>query len=268
MAAGAGHGALERGLTVLASVAEARECRADDIARDTRMPLSTVYRYLRTLREMDFVEDRDGAYVPGRRLLDLSGRHLSHTRLVELGHGVLRELSEVTGETAVLMVRIGTQAMCLHQVESRKPIRVAFTIDELLPLYAGAGQRMLLAHAPTPVVRRALEEPVPPLTAATLDRAQVLTDIDRTRREGYLVSHGEYWEGAVAVAVPVIADGEIACSLTVAGPENRCPARWITDARGTLRTAGRKLAEALEPRPQGGGIPGIPREDGPGIPPG
>ncbi|MDN5797586.1 MAG: IclR family transcriptional regulator [Intrasporangium sp.] len=247
---GAGAGAFQRGLRVLVTVAESGEARAEEIARDSALPLSTVYRYLRTLREIQFVEERDGSYVLGWRLLELSGQHLTHTRLVELGHAFLRELSEVTGETAVLTVRVGTQAMCLRQVESDHPIRMAFKINQLLPLYAGAGQRMLLAHAPTTVVERVLGQPLRHITTATLDRARIIQEIEQTRRSGFLISHGELSEGAVAVAVPVFAGGEIACSITVAGPRSRCSRTWVTNTRSALRASAQKLSEVLDHRPR------------------
>ncbi|TWP35777.1 IclR family transcriptional regulator [Leekyejoonella antrihumi] len=244
-------GSFQRGLSVLVAVAEAGEARAEEIVRDTELPLSTVYRYLRTLRTMEFVEERDGSYVPGWRLLELSGQQLTRTRLVELGHSFLRELSESTGETAVLTVRVGTQAMCLRQVESRHPIRMAFKIGQLLPLYAGAGQRMLLAHAPETVVERILDHPLRHFTTATMDREHILHDLQQIRRSGFLVSHGELSEGAVAVAAPVFADGEIACSITVAGPKDRCSRSWVKHARGTLLMSCQQLAEVFEQHPSG-----------------
>lgn len=238
-----------RGLRVLISVAESGEIRADHIAVETEVPLSTVYRYLRTLRDLELVEERDGSYVPGWRLLELAGQHLTHTRLVELGHAFLRELSEGTGETAVLTVRVGTQAMCLRQVESHHAIRMAFRINQLLPLHAGAGQRMLLAHAPHAVVERVLEQPLRHITDQTLDRAHVAKEIAQIRRTGFLVTHGELADGAVAVAVPVFAAGEIVCSLTVAGPDNRCTSGWIANTRALLQTASHRLADVLDERP-------------------
>lgn len=235
-----------RGLAVLICVAESGEARADQIASDVGVPLSTVYRYLRTLRELELIEECDGSYVPGWRLLELSGQGLAHTRLVELGHSFLREVSEVTGETAVLTVRAGTQALCLRQVESHHPIRMAFKISQLLPLYAGAGQRMLLAHAPPSVLDRVLESPLRHFTDRTLDRRAVTKELEQIRRGGVLVTHGELSEGAVAVAVPVFAGGEIVCSLTAAGPERRCGSAWQIIARATLMASAHRLAEVLD----------------------
>ncbi|MFF4762048.1 IclR family transcriptional regulator [Streptomyces sp. NPDC001292] len=238
----------QRGLNVLISVAESGESRVEKIAADAGIPVSTVYRYLRTLRELDLVEERAGTYAPGWRLLEISGQHLTHTRLVELGHGLLQELTDATGETAVLTVRVGTRAMCLRQTQSPHPIRMAFRINQLLPLYAGAGQRLLLAHAPRAVIDHVLEQPLRGITARTLGRAQLANEIDRVRRSGFLVTRGELSEGAVAVAVPVVAGGEVLCALTVAGPESRCGSAWRRHARSRLRAAGRQLGELLEHR--------------------
>lgn len=77
-----------RGLSVLIAVAELGEARADEIAADVDIPLSTVYRYLRTLCDLQLVEERDGPYVQGWRWIELSGREVAHTRLVELGHSL------------------------------------------------------------------------------------------------------------------------------------------------------------------------------------
>jgi DNA-binding IclR family transcriptional regulator len=252
-----GGASLRRGLNVLVSVAESGEVRADEIADELGLPLSTVYRYLRTLREFDLVEERDRSYVPGWRLLELAGQDVTRTRLVELGHAVLRELSLATGETAVLTVRAGTRAVCLRQVESAQPVRMAFHIGQLLPLYAGAGQRMLLAHAPPAVVQRVLEQPQWQATDRTLTPSVILRELDQIRRTGFVVSHGELAEGAVAVAVPVSADGEVVCSLTVAGPDVRCGPAWILQARAALTDAAEHLARSLDGR-SGGGAQGPP----------
>lgn len=245
------HGSVSfvRGLGVLITVAESGEARADQIAADVGVPLSTVYRYLRTLRDLDLVEERDGSYVAGWRLLEMSGQDLAHTRLVEFGHSFLREIAEVTGETAVLTVRAGTHAACIRQVESRHSIRIAFKIGQLLPLYAGAGQRLLLAYAPKAVVERVLSRPLRRLTERTLEAGAILRDLKQIRHNGYLVSHGEITEGAVAVAVPVFAGGEIVCSLTAAGPEARCSPAWQKNTRATLVDVSHRLAGVLSDRP-------------------
>jgi DNA-binding IclR family transcriptional regulator len=235
-----------RGLSVLISVAENGEARADEVAAELRLPLSTVYRYLRTLRDMELVEERDSHFLPGWRLLKVAGQDVVRIRLVEYGHAVLREISRSTGETGILAVRTGDRALCLRQVESHRKERLAFRIGQRLPLYAGAGQRMLLAHAPAAVIERVLDDARHQLTKRTLRREEILRELPQIRRNGYVIAHGEMSDGAVAVAVPVFAGGEMVCSLTAVGPESRCREAWLASARTVLGEAGRRLSEALD----------------------
>lgn len=240
----------ERGLSVLTSIAENGELSVEEIADELSIPISSAYRYVRTLREYAFIQEQASRYVLGWRLLEFAGRDLSHTRIAEIGFAVLRDVVEGTSETAVLTVRVGAQAMCLRQVESPHAIRYAFKINQLLPLHAGAGQRMLLAYAPPQVLARVLDGPLPLYTTHTHDRAHLLQDLELMRRNGWGTSHGELNSGAVAVAMPVFFGGEILCSLTVAGPENRCGAKsWPGHVRAVLRTACQVLSDAVEPKP-------------------
>ena len=69
-----------RGLRVFLTVADRGEIRADELSTLLDTPLSTIYRYLRTLTEFGFVERQEGGYRLGsatardRRRADRDGR--------------------------------------------------------------------------------------------------------------------------------------------------------------------------------------------------
>lgn len=245
--AGSAQTSFSRGLDVLIAVARNGQVSVPDLASELQLPQSTVYRYIRSLREYALVEDAGGVYVPGWRLMDIAGHHLTFTRLAESGGEVLRELSHRTSETAVLAVRAGSHAICLRQSVSPRPDRYAFQVNQLLPLHAGAGSRVLLAYAPRPIVELTMSKLVrySPNTPSAERLADLLA---ATRRDGFTVSHGEFQEGAVAIAVPVFADGELAGSLTIAGPSERCGSEaWQRRAVRLLRAAAVDLAQRLAP---------------------
>jgi DNA-binding IclR family transcriptional regulator len=238
----------ERGLAIMVRVAATGEVSVEELARDLGIPTSTVYRYIKSLRELSLIEESHGSYTPGWRLLDLSGQHLTHTRLAEIGVSVLDSIVEATSETAVLAVRSGLHAICLKQVTSSHSLRYAFKINQLLPLHAGAGQRTLLAFAPEPVIAKVLEQSFPRFTERTPSRAALLEYLKQVRETGYAISRGELSQGAVAIARPVFSGGEIVCSLAVAGPEIRCGSdAWSRRALQSLRAAADLLTEAMEP---------------------
>lgn len=230
-----------RGLDVLIAIARNGQVTVPDLARELDLPQSTVYRYVRSLREYALVEDSGGVYLPGWRLMDIAGHHLTFTRLAEVGGEHLRTLTYQTEETAVLAVRAGSHAICLRQTVSPHSDRYAFQINQLLPLHAGAGSRVLLAFAPRAILDLTLSH-LTKYSENTPAPQELQGLLARTRQDGFTISLGEYQEGAVAIAIPVFVSGDLACSLTVAGPRERCD----NDAykRRTLRLL-RQQAESL-----------------------
>lgn len=229
-----------RGLDVLIAIARNGQATAAELADELGLAPSTTYRYIRSLREYGLIEESQGVYVPGWRLMEISGQHLTHTRLAEVGGSYLKTLTYQTGETAVLAVRAGSHAICLRQSVSPSPDHYAFRINELLPLYAGAGQRVLLACAPKPILEVAMAGMVP-YSEATPPADRLPEILARVRRDGFAMSRGEFKEGAIAVAVPVYASGEVACSLTLAGPKERCDNdTWL---RRALRLLGQTATD-------------------------
>ena len=147
-----------RGLRLLLTVADRGELRADELSSVLEMPISSVYRYLRTLSEFGFIDRRDGRYRLGPRLLIGSGSNVTSERLVRLADPVLRTLVDESGETALVMRRVGLSAVNLHQVEARHALRVALEPGAMLPLYAGALPRALLAFAPPEIVEEVIAQ--------------------------------------------------------------------------------------------------------------
>ncbi|HEX5510272.1 MAG TPA: IclR family transcriptional regulator [Actinomycetales bacterium] len=242
-----GGGSFERGLAVISHIAEQGETTVEETAATLGLPLSTTYRYIRQLRDRGFVTELRGRYGPGPQMIALAGRHLTQAHLAEVGVGVLREIVDAVGETAVLIVRVGSRAMCLRRVEPDKAIKFTFAMNQLLPLHAGAGQRVLLAWAPPAVVRQVLDSELSRYTDRTPDRDELLALLQRTRETGWAVSRGELEVGSVSVAVPVFSRGEVVCSLNTAGPESRCSSRtWVKNARLALQDASRNLTDSLE----------------------
>lgn len=235
-----------RGLDVLIAIAVNGEVTVAEVAEELGLATSTAYRYVRALRDYGLIEESQGVYVPGWRLMEISGEHLTHTRLAEVAGEHLRTLTYQTGETAVLAVRAGSHAICLRQSVSPAPDRYAFRINELLPLYAGAGQRLLLAYAPRPIVEVALANLVA-YSAATIGPDELPAALAQVRRDRLAVSRGEFKEGAIAVAVPVFSNGECAASLTIAGPSDRCDnPEWVRRSTRLLRTAAAEMSAEIE----------------------
>ncbi len=221
-----------RGLRVFLTIADRGDIKADELAALLDTPLSTVYRYLRTLTEFGFIERHEGGYRLGPRLHISGGPTITSEELIRVAGPVLETLSEETGETAVIARRIGTTAVCLHEVRSIHPLLVMCEPGTVLPLQAGALSRVLLAFAPDDVRDAALD-------GATGVRA-LRRDLAAITREG-LARHDGDPPGTTTIAVPVIQADGIVAAIAVLAPSDRADPAWharttrlLLDASATI----------------------------------
>jgi len=233
-----------KGLGVLTWILEHEGTRADAIAPALGIPLSSVYRYLRALRDSDLVAEKDGLYAAGSRLAH-HGSGSARANISTLAAPFLEHLSAVTGETAVLTVRRGLHAVCVSQVESTHQIRLAFELGQLLPLYAGAGQRVLLAFAPDEVQQAVLRGEVRAHTPNTPSRTELARVLARIRADGYALSRGELYAASVAIAMPIVKGKYAIAGVCLAGPQNRCNVAWRDAARQELASAVSSMSQSL-----------------------
>jgi IclR family acetate operon transcriptional repressor len=238
-----------RGLRLLLTVADRGEVRADELSSLLEMPLSTVYRYLRTLGDFGFVDRRGGLFRLGPKLLIGTGANVSSERLIRHADAALRMLTDETGETAVVVRRIGLSSICLHQVETEAPLRVTLEPGTMSPLYAGAPGRALLAFAPAEVLDEVLAQDLVRLTQHTPTETELRASLGGIVMTGIAVSQGELIEGSVAMAAPVFREDGIVGAIAVIGPAFRCDGAWQARTGRLLQEGARAInAELAEDR--------------------
>jgi IclR family acetate operon transcriptional repressor len=219
---------LDRSVDLLAALADAGEPVAPgDLATRCRLPASTTYRLLADL-EVHGLVARDGrrGVTLGLRVLDFA-RSLEdrlEATLVQPAREVMAALAREHGETAILTAPGGTHAMGLASVESpQHAVRLSYDRWRTAPMHLGASGKVLLAHLDEAHAARILAAPPPhPAGGAQIDGGTLRAQIAATRRDGYLVTHGELDPGATAVAAPVLDPrGRPVAGLSLAGPSER-----------------------------------------------
>jgi DNA-binding IclR family transcriptional regulator len=237
---------LARALRVLIAVADHGTIRADNLSTLLDMPLSTVYRYLRTFSDFGFIDGHEGAYQLGRLVAVLPGSSVRSESLIRHSDPLLRSIVARTGETALLLTRVGLSALCLHQIESPRRMRMAFEPGELLPLHAGAGMTVLLAYAPPDIITSVVGSGLEQFTRDTPNEKTLRRRLPQIREQGWAVSYGQFIPGAVAVAAPVFCHGTVVAALDVAGPDSRCDKNWQAATRKLLTASAKTLGRLLD----------------------
>lgn len=231
-------GALQRAVELLGRISEQPdELTVAELASDAGMPTSTAYRLLAELEQHGLVQRGAARTVAlGTRLVAL-GRTAEETlreRLVEPALGVMEQLSEQVGETAILTAPCGLEGIVLHVVEAdRHSVRLSYAQYRRAPMHRGASGKILAAYL-DPVERARLLEAV--------GSARLAGELERIRRAGFAYTVGELDAGAAALAAPILdRRGRIAAGLSIAGPAER-----VAAAPERLKPVVIEAAQAIE----------------------
>ena len=226
-----------RGLRVFLTIADRGEIRADELATLLETPLSTVYRYLRTLTEFGFVERMEGGYRLGQRMHLTGGATVSSEELIRHADPVLRLLVAEAGETAVIARRVGLSAVCLHEVQSPHALRVTCEAGTATPLVAGAIAKVLLAYAPADIQDEVL--------AGASQVKALRRELATVTAEGIARSEGELHSGTVTIAVPILRDDGIVAAIALMAPAERATLPWRARAARLLAEGAAAITGAL-----------------------
>lgn len=212
---------LGRALDILFVLAETdTTLSVTEIAEKVAIPESTAYRLLQTLEQNGIVERRrKGQIGLGLRILDLArSLHQQVDReLYMIARPIMEKLTEKTDETSILMVRTGTNIICIQFVESRRLIRFAIENGRILPLRSGASGKAILAFETKPVVDQIVNQ-----FENAEERNTLLFELADIREKGYSLTSGEVDPDVFGIAAPIFDSSErILASLTVAGPSDR-----------------------------------------------
>lgn len=218
---------VERAIALLEAVADgdpAGETLAD-LATRCDLNRATSWRLLSTLEAHGLVHASGDIH---RYQLGMSVARLASSRSMlgvhRTAEGVLRRLSDTTGETANLAV---SRPAGLTYVAEAAPPRVlaASWLGRTSPLHATSAGKVLLAWL-TPEERDdLLVEPLPAYTETTIvGRTALATELARVRERGYAVSRGELEPTLYGVSAPVLdSRNHPFAVVSVWGPRSRLP---------------------------------------------
>ncbi len=237
---------LGRGLDILGSFAERPRQQFADLLAATRMPRSSLYRFLAVLEARGFLRrDRlSGEYGAGTLLYRLGNSAVWLQELRQAARSVMPSLAAATGESVYLYARDGDNRICVEAVEStRGTIRHAVKPGSVFPLHQGASGKVILAFL-ADAEQAALLAATPSRAApgSVARRRALAAEVVRIRQQGYAYSENELSPGAWGVAVPILdRAGDCVASLAVAGPLARFERARRREYTRLVRTAAASL---------------------------
>lgn len=240
-----------KAVQVLQLVCEAPQpVSLNEIVRMAELPKTTVFRYLRTLAALGFVEHDDelDRYRPGIGLWRLSHGAGPYEALRNVARPSMKRLRERFNETINLGVLSGGEVFYLDVLESEQSLRMQATVGSTDPLYSTALGKIFLAFCPAD--RR--EHLIPPglerHTANTItDRAKLLEQLAVIRTTGYAIEVGENEDGSYCIAAPIFDHRGVAtAAISLSAPISRFDEGSRQVVCAALIEAGREISGALD----------------------
>lgn len=232
----------ERVLQLLACIARyGQALSARDLADQTGLPLSTLYRHLAPLKKWGLVQEhaQSGLYEPGPLALQLAWGFDQHSWLMAQARPEIEQLVARSGESVGLLCYLNGQVICLDMQESEHALRCSFVKGRANSAVRGASAKALLAFLPE-VVQQALISENFLEQANAHDREQLLQQLQQIRVQRYATSENEIDQGVWGVSAPIFsARGKLEASLSLMAPVQRTQGRQQELITMTLAAADR-----------------------------
>lgn len=218
---------VERALDLLEILARSPEWMGiSELSVATGQPVGTVHRLLMTLVTRNYVvrDSRRRRYALGSAARMLAETDSPMLNWADIAAPYLRELVEISGETANVVVMERDQAVYVAQAQSARMVRMFTELGNRVPLHSTGCGKVLLAFEPDTVLASIIERTgLAAYTPKTItDSNQLRQELEAIRQKGYAIDSGEQEEGVCCLAVPVYdPEGRVIAAMSISGPSSR-----------------------------------------------
>jgi IclR family KDG regulon transcriptional repressor len=228
-----------------------RVVSVSDLARKTKINVSTAYRLLQTLMARGYVvqEQTNRGYVIGPRFFQLGSAYLEGSDLATIAQPYLEALRDAVHETAYLVIFSQGEIVQLCKSDGKQAVSASARSMVREPAYCTATGKVLLSGRAPDELKKYLERiELRAYTPQTeTNKTRLLREIHKVGQVGFAVDIEEFVPNLCCVSVPV-RDGEagaIVAAISIAMPKMRFKRtqvpRWCTLLRDKAQLISQQL---------------------------
>lgn len=219
---------------------------AESLAAKLRLPISSTYRYLAILREANLiVDDGRGFFVLSSRVAELAQVAHGSSSLALQARPHLKRLVKSLNQTSILVKLNNDLAVCVASERAAARTRFIFDVGVAMPLFQGAGPKLLLAHLRTDeqlaVIMRLKEKDA----GCKIEPEDLLKQLADIRSQGWAQSDSEIQPDVLALAVGVYDDnGDLIAALSAIRHVRQTSAPDKGTTLALLQTTAKNISQA------------------------
>lgn len=219
---------VQRAGLLLESLAdEGPELRIAELSRKTGLNQSTVHRLLRTLFNLNFIDQNPNThkYRLGLKLFELGSSIINKIDIVQLAIPYMEALSRKYNEAINLAKLDKDEIVYIHKIESFTTLKLDLKFGSRHPAYCTGLGKVLLAYLEEDELNSYLERvKLKKFTSNTIThREKLKQELILIRQQGYAFDNEEYIQGVCCLVAPVrdYANKKVCAALSIAIPSVR-----------------------------------------------
>lgn len=198
----------------------------EEVTQSAHLPKTTVHRLLYSMQKIGYVDQHqeNSKYMLSQRFFELGRDALPYQRLTSLAKPFMNALMLRFGESLHLGVLENGLVTNIAVCESQHPYRISGVVGDSNYAHSTAMGKCLLAFLPDQELENMIRiHGLPKRAAATItNRAQLMEELEKVRRDQVATNIGENMEGVICVGAPVFNhEGKAVAALSISGPSVR-----------------------------------------------
>ena len=222
-----------------------------EVSRELGISKTTTFNILVTLVKIGFLskDEESQKYELGRRIASLGANMVANSELNQKAAGLLQELSTSFG----LSTRLGIwDSDAVIIIFSGFPLMVpqhpSYQAGPRVVAYSSAIGRAILSRMAKDEVIHYLDQTkrVKFTSKTKVKKAEILKELNETRKRGYSICDGEMVYGSAAVGVPVFGrNQQIAGAITFAGSKDQILGSQMKPLIGGLSLKAMQISQSM-----------------------
>jgi len=214
------------GLLLEALAEEEPELGIAELSRKTGLSQSTVHRLLRTLYNLNFIDQNSNnhKYRLGLKLFELGSSIVNKIDIVQLAIPYMEELSKKYNEAINLAKLDKNEIVYIHKIESSTTLKLDLKLGSRHPAYCTGLGKVLLAYLREDELNSYLERvELKKFTSNTIThQGKLKQELILIKQQGYAFDNEEYVQGVCCIAAPVRDyTNKVCAALSIAIPSVR-----------------------------------------------
>lgn len=220
-----------------------------EICEQTHIPPASAHRIINTLLEQQMLAQdpsRKKAYCIGSKIFQIASTIYNKQSIIPFFYPIAEILKNEIHKTIFLSVPVGNTSVVVSKLETSLNSAFNLFIGQTMPLYQSAAGKAILSMTNHDFQRNHLTSESKVTPQIKQEWPSIETELERAKRLGYAVSHGEIDDNMSCISAPILnLRNEPVAAISATIPGDYLSQQAVRDNAKKLIQAARQLSSRM-----------------------